>query len=731
MSLTWPDQGYFLAVNDTISRKSANSFRMIRTPAIFISLVFSVAAIGSPVAAMATSTSSPSMQSDNIVMLGDTELPEYMSANGTPILSSPAKLQLHVEDRVIDLDDMTTVSELADGNKNSNVSKRTYRVGDLSVDVDTHIDTIGLVRTALSLSSTIPVTLDYAELILPLNTSIAHYYSRYLDYSPRIGRFVRKNILGSYGEINQLLEFAYTPAFWAGNEVAGIEVILESDKHLHAAGSSMITLTPTEDSVVLRMRIAGAIALSSTPIFIEFGILPTPVHTPRNNHDTLVFGDWNLPPGNLEGTRKFGILMLGNFPRRFPTHPSLDFTPVLTNAQGEEPHTLLHDRILSKGIRPIPYGALNAASVRLPGDAWSRYGERWRTGTDQKRDTTRHYFWQRAMGLDANMPSAYLTDLSSSSFRNYLLDETLTAIRDDGIRGVYYDYAMPFTVSRNVGNAHASAIAQGAQHFPLFDQYNFLANLHTRATDIDSEFRIICHASKLPVILSAYCDDVVAGEPLNVVFSLKPRTLANRDPDAYVPDYLSLPDAYWIAEHGSGAYPSMLLSQVSKWNSNFIARSENDALYRRYSRNFLAQALAWNVRIFYARLHRGELEKYTGMLAEWHWFRDSLHASPVQTSNFVTWRSKVIESPDSPLPRLALHADNAERRILIIITNNRPLQYVGSFDIDLAGLVETLGIGKSVVDGSVSGLADGWPLRLANLPVSVNANDSLYFEFSW
>ena len=203
----------------------------------------------------------------------------------------------------------------------------------------------------------------------------------------------------------------------------------------------------------------------------------------------------------------------------------------------------------------------------MPGNVWSDYGAIWRTGFDEK-DMNYHKNWQLSMGLDQDEPSTYLIDIYPKSVRDYIVWNLVKAIERDSIDGVYYDYGMPFTVTRNTGHPYGKLYKQRKVFFPLFAPTENSCNaFYVAGKKRNPSFRIISHASKLPSILSGYNDIIVSGEPLNTYF-LKGESA--RGPHIYClttfRNYESLPQEYYMAEYSPKGYANILIPQILKWN---------------------------------------------------------------------------------------------------------------------------------------------------------------------
>lgn len=259
------------------------------------------------------------------------------------------------------------------------------------------------------------------------------------------------------------------------------------------------------------------------------------------------------------------------------------------------------------------------------------------------------------------MKASYIC-LYPKSFRDFFVWQYVQAIEKYGIEGLYLDLASPNILCRNRNHPHGKFVELGGEYYPFFWQRELMQRLYVACKSRKRDFLISVHHAKVPVVCSGFCDLVLSGEPLNIIFRKKPRVLdiANSDPLAYVPDYSELPNEIYEVQYSQRkGFISMLLPEIVKWNETLMdARPD---LLKNYTRKLLARAVLYDIPLSAKRMDMDYYNRVLKAQERFGWLTGASYLGP--------WESGAYLGSGGVNLKAAFYLKPQDKKLMLVVSN--------------------------------------------------------------
>lgn len=543
----------------------------------------------------------------------NTSLPKSITAEGRELLYKPMKLEMSANGKSIS-DDMVCTFVQKSGDLVVRTGKNEGR--DITVTADVQIAYDGFTTFEFSLEPTHKeVTLEKMRVEIPFNREIARYYSHYLYYDYTTKDINRRELINSAGKIDREINRAFTNHFWVGNQQVGVELGFETNwKWSLADPNKAIVLKPEGSAVVLQINIIDKPVKINEKMIVYFSMLPNPFKPMQKDWRTYVISDIKERPAGYDRKLwRFATMRVGpNFfiPLRYvslsvPPNPELeDATDKSQECHGQFARLSplqrrqLYDRIrktlADNDIRYVPYSALLSIDLRIP--EVEKYAKWWLRNTAPDRE-------KPGKGTRETL------SLYSKSVKDFLVWHFVKMAREQNETALYFDWASTGKPVINPNAARFHVVNEGASYKPIFSVYDFHKRLYKAMRELNPDYLITQHHSKMPLTFGLYTDLIYSGEAMTVLFMHEGRlkksagVLPKDCPDPpYWPDYSQIPDDFWMAVYHQGfGFSNIFLPYLfMEWNKGWI--ENNPDLSARFTRILFSRILPLDVPVIRGRL---------------------------------------------------------------------------------------------------------------------------------
>jgi hypothetical protein len=464
-------------------------------------------------------------------------LPTEIYTLESSLFSESPKLQIALNGRPVEI--MWEPIEVVEASARQVVLGCLGRLENSIVEAKTTIAFDGMVHIALVLRADRPLRVDTFAYEFRFPASVARHFNHHLDYDYSTMRVKRGELLETAGLVpKKPIELRFVPSFSIGNREIGFEWWGDSDRDWK---------TPKKTGKPIRLSRQGeTVALSIAPISLpydldagavwqhEFAIFALPMRrVPDRVHSNRF-----LPPKEASRYRSsdwlrfYAILFPGQFSARWHGLPEAIDDPAQRR---------LRKRLENDGIGYIPYAKLTAApslhpKVMAMAKQWSATGKMFTgpAGGEKKFMSTR--------GWKPGSAFSYAVCMRDGEYLDWMLDEVLSALRDESLNGLYFDWGSIMEPCRRPADGSLS----GWGYFKLRE---FYLRLYEAVKSSRPDVLLTIHTHGQPRALGAYVDYVFVGEALNVPFrgssSLK---AIRKNPGDYKPHYMDLPEGFLEAQ---------------------------------------------------------------------------------------------------------------------------------------------------------------------------------------
>jgi hypothetical protein len=527
------------------------------------------------------------------------------------------------------------------------------RAGATSVASETVVEYDGMVRVSLTLSAAQPIGVDRLRYVFRFDADIARFYNRHLEYDYRTMRVKRGELLETAGPISEApMRLPYIPSLAIGNHEVGFEWWSDSDAGFHNdPKATPIALARNGDLVSFTVDpISSRLELQpDRPWTHEFAVFALPMRAPTGDAHAHRF----LAPGevrfsrNKAGLRFYSIFFPGQFEARWHGLPaSVDSA----KQRG------VRERLAKAGVGYVPYAKLTAAPSMHPKtmantEQWSAAGVLFRGPSPGER----RFMLER--GWVPGTTYGYAVCGTARAYFDWILDETLSTIRDESIAGVYYDWG-------SIMEPCASRVRDGELAWGLFELRDFYRRLYEGVKASHPDLPITIHTHGQPRAIGAFVDYVFIGEALNVVFRRGksfPQIKAN--PKLYVPHYMDLPEGFLDAQvfPRSGGITA-LLPEVH------FSRDENDPQREvALTREMFAETLVGGIQVWFANCHVATRTSIMNAIDRF---------GNLDDARFHPWRDDPLGVGNMPGVRAAAYSRKEGALLIVANRNDRPVEFV-------------------------------------------------------
>ncbi len=517
------------------------------------------------------------------------------------------------------------------------------RATGLTFSAKTTVEYDGMIRVDLELTPETGAILSHFAYRLSLDPAIATFTNRHVAYDYNSLNIDKWRLLESAGRNPRTPErrFPYTPSFALGDREIGLEWWSDDNLDWQGPAASLpIALREMEDRVEFEVAPIAVGSRVTRAWSHTLALFPLPLRrTPADAHSTR-FTHWSASKQfSHEGFRYHWIAFPVHFEARYHGLPGSR-----RNAAQAE----LRERLERYEVGYIPYGKLTAAPSFHPrtlenADRWAANRLRFSgASTEEGRFLEEQHAW------DGRQWYGYAVCMRNADYREFLLEENLSALAAENLDGLYFDAG---SVSRMCEN-DPRVRRKGQQVWSYFETRDFYKRLYEGTKALDPDALITVHTNGQPRALTGFMDFNFIGEALNVPFrgggSWKD---VREDPSTYVPDYLGLPDGWLEAQMFPpvGGITSILPE---------IKFTKEKKRMRRYQRAFLAKVFSENMHFWFGNGHHEELVRVMEAF-------DVLGAVPVEGIH-PSWRS---DGPVEAAPGLRVTTLSDGTSILVALSN--------------------------------------------------------------
>jgi hypothetical protein len=412
----------------------------------------------------------------------------------------------------------------------------------LQAYAETTIEYDGMIDVTLRLTASRALQLEEVSYQLALAPGVAQLYAHHLPYAPSLENVDKGPILSSAGALPASLSFDYVPTLALGNRHVGIEWWSESNANWSPrAGSPSQAVSRAPDAVRLDVTpIRTPIALAQGQSWSDvFTLFVFPSRPPRERWRSVRFVSysrvWSLDPN--VGSRFVYLATQSGFHARHDGLPASIDDSFQRSVRSE---------LARLGVGYMPYGMLMVAPLMHPRtlssyELWAT-NRWWRLQPGWTHPVLERNHPQLAVGD----PYTYSACAGRSDYFDWILDENLRAVRNEGIDALYFDQGL---ITRMCLRSPALVGKPNRQIWEYRNVRRFYKRLYEALAVEAPDTLVTMHTHGTPKAVGAFVDYHVSGEALNGIFGAPhPATVYFSDPSVYKPDYFALPESYLDAQ---------------------------------------------------------------------------------------------------------------------------------------------------------------------------------------
>lgn len=623
-------------------------------------------------------------------------LPAQITSQGVPLLAAPIDLGLSVGGAALALPEapvqVTARTEGAVGLRWGGAAAGVDLRAAITVEFD------GFTRIALTLAPERPVAVERWELRLPVAPAVAQVFSRYLNYDFAALRTDKQSFATSLRFIEAPIDEPFNPEVWVGNAQVGLTWAAQTNLPWQQADfERAISVIPGEGATDLVVRFIDHPVTLTEPMTVEFALSATPLKPFDPRMRQIRLGH----PSRLEGALRAGASREGNeyygvgFPNDF--RGQWDSIPFPEDSDEARAY---RERLRSAGVRLIPYGAL--AFTNAVYEPPRRYYAQWHTLPVSQATLGRFAQYDAGVTEDLGKPlighwDGYRVCMTPESYHDFFVDMWVRALTEYEMDGIYLDHGEVSHGCQNPGHEHYldPRTQPGKYFYGIFGARECLKRLWVAAKQADPDTVIELHQSRPSRIFNSFLDICLSGEVINVFFCGEHTSRdVIADPSLYVPDYDTLPPAFFAMEfRESYGFDSRILPEVKFANEQYLAEHpELDELWTR--------VLIKNVLLAGARMHAGNMNQ--GVLDEYFRGLDAFGPMTDEVAMALAADGQELAVPTRASTRVTVY--HAPGRALVIAGNDAAQD--ADERIALA-LPEQLATARDAISGEAVAVAEG------------------------
>lgn len=538
-------------------------------------------------------------------------LPAQITSHGVPLLAAPIPLGLSVDGAALVLPEapvqVTERTEGAVGLRWSGAAEGLDVQAAITVEFD------GFTRVALTLTPQRPVAVDRWELRMPVASEVAQVFSRYLNYDFAALRTDKATFATSLRFIEGRIDEPFNPEVWVGNAQVGLTWAAETNLPWQQDDlERAISVIPGEGATDLVVRLIDHPVTLAEPMAVEFALNATPLkpfdarlRQIRMGHPTRM--ENSLRAGaSREVAQYYGIA----FPNDF--HAQWDSIPF---PQDTDEARAYRERLQAAGVRFIPYDAL--AYTNAVYEPPRRWYDEWHTLPVSQATLVRFAQYDAGVTEDLGKPltghwDGYRVCMTPESYHDFFVDMWVRELREFDADGIYLDHGEVSHGCQNPGHEHFidPRAHPGKYFYGIFGARECLKRLWIAARQVDPETVIVLHQSRPSRVFNSFLDICASGEVINVFFSGEHtgREIA-ADPTLYVPDYDTLPPAFFAMEwRDRYGFDSRILPEVKFNNQQYL--TDHPELDELWSRILIKNVALAGARLYAGNMNQGVLDEY-------------------------------------------------------------------------------------------------------------------------
>jgi hypothetical protein len=433
-------------------------------------------------------------------------LPERIVSQGEDLLASPASI-------LIEIDGAGPVTwgpvELLKAEP-AVVRLRSRLEGPVQGQGLVTIEYDGMIRVDLAFVPSRGLRLRRVQYEVELARGVGRWFNRHVPYSYESLNVDKQLLLSSAGVLPEgRLGFEFTPTVFVGNRQVGIEWWGETNAHwIYPSGGEPIEIVRSGADSTIRVAPVEQPVLTGPEGWSDhFALFPAPMRPARGDWRSTRFVVWRA-------AKRFAAPWARYFWISFPAH----FRPKwhgLPSSDGSGEQEEIRSRVRSAGVGFIPYGKLTAGPSYHPRtlemrDEWSANAQAFTYPPRAERAVL-----QRNTNWKPRTPYSYAVCMRHTDYLSWILDENLTALRDEALDGLYFDFG---SISRMCQRDPRVRTRGRDQAWNYFSLRQFYKSLYEQMQLVNPDAILTAHTHGQPKALSAYLDFNFVGEALNVVF---------------------------------------------------------------------------------------------------------------------------------------------------------------------------------------------------------------------
>lgn len=478
----------------------------------------------------------------------DSLLPEKILVNDKNILSNPIQITLKTGDAVHLVGNENLVHKPTSASKFSASSVQEF--GSLSVETTLEFQYDGFMLYTLEFLSDTNTTIDGLELDMKLDLEERGVYSRYIEYDYVKQKFNRGSLRKAISDIDREINSEFTPMVSLENSDYGLEWIAETNSSYSLKqDNDAIFVSRAADGVYFKLTMVNQPLVVGEGRKFQFALFPFPSRESSGSNTLLV----SRKDAN-SFRQAFGKYCCVN-PVYFGNQRRISFEtvglPKLSNKDSKSLDEL--SLIDSIGKSYAPYTALHMLSTSV--EELKDYVNLWESSE------SRTGGWG---GKNSGIPSMQPVSFEHKSLADFMLLRHTEAIREQGLRAMYFDIAGMTSLSKTMERTlTASQLESGFVYYPFFGLREFAKRYWKIVKSIAPDFEIFWHTGAiLPKSITTYTDFMIFGESFHYMFSDE---TTNAEFDKYNPDYFALEESMFrgpLSQKNGFSY--MLIPQLKR-----------------------------------------------------------------------------------------------------------------------------------------------------------------------
>ena len=461
---------------------------------------------------------------------GDTVFPQSIKICGKEVLAAPISAAFDIAGKT--RPDGKSVTRYAFSPEKA-VIAQDFEYGACRISVECELNYDALIMYKIHMSANAEIAVSHAELNLSMRRAVATYFSfcairgqddekggetlKGFGPIPAPGETFqgKYNILNgkwknewkpiTSADANATLwrNSDFLPTFWIGDEDVGIGYIRESEEGNHnEPGADVFTLTRTETAAIGQMRFISSTVKLSTDRQITFGLQATPPKKPYPNWHKLSFDESNLDrilkepaSANAPETKNHD-----SPPSRIVSLWHTRWSEGCGTPRVADPVALrdIIRKAHASDCEPLLYLSPTHLSLLTPeGVRYGLISKEWSVMPED-------YYFVKNEDIVRMCPASFLSE--------YQADEIGKLIDNYGVRGIYFDNAIPRMCDNKAhGCGFIDDFGNKRSSLPVLALRKFLMMVRNQFQKRGVKPVIAIHGYSLPGAIS-FVDYVVAGE---------------------------------------------------------------------------------------------------------------------------------------------------------------------------------------------------------------------------